>query len=148
VVTTLSFDSNVILYAELEPETEKGRWCKSLIRAAPAHGVLTVQALGEVLWVVRRRDRRRSLMDIQRAFARSFELAPTTPEVLEGAAQLCQAHDFQFWDAVIWVAASGAGATVLITEDLQDGFRCNGMTALNPFISGARDRLKQLLPRL
>lgn len=144
----VSLDANVLLYAELEPETEKGRWCGSVIRAAATDGVLTVQALGEVLWVLRRRRPERSLPAVAAAYVEIFKMVPTTSRVLAVAADLCESHKFQFWDAVIWSAASDAGANLLVTEDLQEGFHHAGVEALNPFSKSGSERLKTLLPIL
>ena len=45
-------------------------------------------------------------------------------------------HGLSFWDAMIWAVAKEAGATVLLTEDLQTGRELGGVTFLSPF---ARD---------
>lgn len=67
------------------------------------------------------------------AWAEVFETAPTTTRVAEAAYRLVDAHKFQVWDAVIWSAARMAGATILFTEDLQDGLVLDGLRAVNPF---------------
>ena len=55
------------------------------------------------------------------------------------ALKIVAAHQFQVWDAVIWAASQGAGAAVLLTEDLQEGFTRNGMAAVNPFTRSAAE---------
>jgi hypothetical protein len=43
-----------------------------------------------------------------------------------------------YWDALIVAAASSAGCTRLLTEDLADGAAFGGVRVVNPFASGAR----------
>jgi predicted nucleic acid-binding protein len=41
------------------------------------------------------------------------------------------------WDALILEAARSAGCSTLLTEDLQPGFRYQGVTVENPFRAAA-----------
>ena len=141
-----SLDSNILVYAELEPETEKGGTAQSVIQAAASRGILAVQAQLEFLTVVRRRRAEslasaRAKVDIWSAV---FESAPTTTLVAQAALQLVERHKFQVWDAVIWSASRIAGATVFLSEDLQDGLVLDGMRVVNPFTLSDADISKLL----
>ena len=130
-----TIDSNIFVYAELEPKTEKGVRAFHAIEAAAPHGIVAVQALLEFFAVVRRR-RPESLQSAAakvEAWSRVFEIAPTSGPVLRAALQLVQAHKFQVWDAVVWSAAHFAGARLFLSEDLQNGLEIGGMRAVNPF---------------
>ena len=50
-----NLDSNVLLYALLEPHGGKGRIALDIVDRASGRGVIATQALGELLWVTRRR---------------------------------------------------------------------------------------------
>ena len=131
-----TLDSNVLVYSEIEPLSDKGRRASRLIAAAAPRGILTVQALLEFVAVVRRK-RPAILAPATQSFElwrRVFELAPTTPEVAQTALALSRDHGFQVWDAVIWSAAKLAGATVIFSEDLKDGLARDGMRVINPFV--------------
>lgn len=130
-----ALDSNLLVYAALEPQTEKGRQAQALIARVAARGIIANQALLEFTTVVRRRAPDLLLQAIAQveAWSQSFETAATTDRVVAEALTMAQQHNFQIWDAVIWAAARQAGATVLFTEDLQHGFSADGMRALNPF---------------
>lgn len=76
----LTLDSNVLVYAALEPQTAKGQAAARLIEDAAAHGVLAAQALGEFLNVIRRRapdlvDRALDQID---ALMATYIIAPPT----------------------------------------------------------------------
>lgn len=130
-----SLDSNILVYAALEPGSGKGRTAADVIAVATPAGILAAQALLEFVAVVRRRapDLTAEAIAQAEAWASVFETAATTPLVMGAALRLVASHRFQVWDAVIWAASRDAGATLLLTEDLQDGFTLDGMTAVNPF---------------
>ena len=46
---------------------------------------------------------------------------------------ICLRFEYSFWDSMIIEAAIKGGATVLISEDLQDGQAVSGVTIKNPF---------------
>ncbi len=130
-----TLDSNILVYAELEPETVKGVTAQRVIAASAARGVIAVQAMLEFIAVVRRRRMQSLPSAIEKvdAWSMVFETAPTTTAVARSAIKLAAAHNLQIWDAVIWTAARAAGATLLVSEDLQDGLVLDGMRVVNPF---------------
>jgi len=54
-MTRIALDSNLLVYAELEPDTPKGKRAAQLILRTARDGVIPVQVLGEFLRVVQRR---------------------------------------------------------------------------------------------
>ncbi|NWG52585.1 MAG: PIN domain-containing protein [Hydrogenophilaceae bacterium] len=135
----VSLDSNVLIYAALEPQTVKGRHAQDLVARAAVRGVLSSQALLEFVAVVRRRAPALTEHAIAQAeaWSKTFETAPTTDRVVAEALSMVRLHQFQVWDGVIWAAARQAGVAVLFSEDLQDGFAKDGMRTLNPFLVDA-----------
>ena len=137
----VSLDSNILIYATLEPGSDKGEMAADLIACAAPRGILATQALLEFVAVIRRRapDLTSQAILQSEAWAQVFETAPTTLPVMRAALELVAAHRFQVWDAVIWAASQDAGASVLFTEDLHDGFTAGGMVAVNPFTRSAAE---------
>lgn len=130
-----SIDSNILIYAALEPGSPKGRRSAAVITRAAPHGVLAAQSLLEFVAVVRRRkptDLGRAIAQAE-AWARVFEVAPTTEHVMHGAYRLISRHGLQVWDAVIWSASAASGADVRVTEDMHSGLTLDGVRAVDPF---------------
>jgi predicted nucleic acid-binding protein len=131
----VALDSNILVYAELEPESEKGRRAREIIRRVAHNGVLPAQVLGELMNVVKRKkpsalpEARLQIVDYRSALA----TPSTTIDVIVVAAELAIERKLQYWDSVICVAAAQAGATVLISEDMQDGADIRGLKIVNPF---------------
>jgi predicted nucleic acid-binding protein len=130
-----TLDSNILVYAELEPETPKGARAQRIIEMSAPRGVIAAQALLEFVAVVRRRriESLESAVVKVDAWATVFEVAPTNALILGKAMSLVRDHQFQVWDAVIWAASREAGATHFLSEDLQDGLALDGMRVVNPF---------------
>ena len=61
------------------------------------------------------------------------------------ALDLAVLTQLQVWDALIVNTAADAGCAVLLTEDMQDGFRWRRLTIVNPLADQASDRLAVLL---
>ena len=58
----------------------------------------------------------------------------TVDDVL-GATDVHGLHQISFWDALLVHPARHVGCTTLLTEDLQDGRRFDGLVVRNPFRS-------------
>jgi predicted nucleic acid-binding protein len=146
-----AIDTNVIVYAEIEPDSDKGRFARQLVNACVRHdGIIAAQVLGELLAVVRRK--KPELMPHARAvvedLAEALKISPTTGEVMCAAAALLRDHELQVWDAVICIASAEAGGTHLLSEDMQDGAVIDGLKIINPFVPSNRAEIDRLLPTL
>lgn len=135
-MTRVALDSNVLIYAEIEPDTAKGRRAADVIVRSARDGVIPVQVLGEYLRFVQRRAPKVFEAAITQAdlYRRTFLVPPTTEATLAAAAELARSHQVQIWDGVICSAALQTGAVVLLTEDMQDGSSVGGLRLLNPFL--------------
>jgi predicted nucleic acid-binding protein len=129
-------DSNVLIYAEAADDDWRQEVALALLdRLGTANLLLPLQAAGETLnWLVRKAKlpRREAVSRIV-VWLRAFRLQDTSEAVFEAAQELVRDHGFQVWDAVIVAAASAGSASVLLSEDMQDGFRWRGVTIVNPF---------------
>ena len=54
-------------------------------------------------------------------------------------------HGFQAWDAIVLAAASAGGASVLLSEDMQDGFKWRGVAIANPFVEKPSPIVQRIL---
>jgi predicted nucleic acid-binding protein len=145
-VTRVALDSNLLVYAELEPESAKGRRAAELIARFAPDGVIPAQVLGEFLRVVQRKapDAFPEAMKQTDLYRATFLTPATNGEIVAEAAELALARRLQLWDAVICVAASRNGAEVLLSEDLQDGGMVGGLRVVNPFNPDNAARLSAL----
>ncbi len=126
----------MLIYAESAQDLRRREIAVTILqRARDTETLLPLQAAGEgVRWLIRKGG-----LSKPQAIVRAREwlmfLTPveTDLDVFEEAGALIESHDFQVWDAIILSATASAGASVLLSEDLQDGFRWRGVTVLNPF---------------
>ena len=139
----LALDSNILVYAALEPDSDKGRQATRLIDMAGWDGVLAAQVLGEYLTVVRRKQPDAYAIAVAHVndLMAVFAIAPTDESTIATAGRLVGEHRLQFWDAVILTASAAAGASVLLSEDMHEGFALPGIRVLNPFKPENREAL-------
>ena len=145
-MTRVALDSNILIYADLDPDSEKGRRSADLILRVARDGVIPIQVLGEYLRFIQRRVPEAFDEAIRQVavYQAAFLTPPTTIEVVDAASGLARAHLMQLWDCVICAASAQAGARVLLTEDMQDGRIVDGLRLINPFAptnTGAVDAL-------
>lgn len=131
----IGFDTNILVYAELEPDSPKGEIASGLVKRMAPRTVIAAQALLEFVAVVKRRapedlPRALRLMDLWRT---TMFVVPTTEAVIVEASELIRSRHFQVWDAVIWAASRVGGAGYLLSEDMHDGLEIGGLTVVNPF---------------
>jgi predicted nucleic acid-binding protein len=146
-VTRIALDSNILIYAEIEPDSAKGMRSADLVLRTARDGVIPAQALGEFLRFVQRRTPDSFEEAIRQAllYQSVFVTPPTTDAIINKAAELSRAHRLQFWDCVVCAASAQAGAKVLLTEDMQDGRILDGLRLMNPFVAANATSIDDLL---
>src|ERR1044072_4379047 len=142
----VALDSNILIYAELEPDSEKGKRAPHLILRVARDGVIPVQVLGEFLRFVQRRMPAAFEEAIRQVsiYQAAFLTPPSTDAIINRATELARAHHLQFWDGVVCAASADAGAKDLLTEDMQDGRIRDGLRVMNPFSAANADAIETL----
>ena len=136
-MTVTSFvDTNVLVYAEAIDHPAKQRRAQAVIdELLPAgNGWVSIQVLQEYYSVATRKLR------VDPATARSkvelyshFGIVKIDAGDVLAAIDLHRRHGFSIWDALIIRAALLAGCRRLYSEDLQHGFKVEGLEVINPF---------------
>ena len=146
----IAFDSNILVYAQQDADgLERHLKALDLIAAAILIGaIVPVQVLGEFLNVCRTKLGRspRDAVEQVGDYLLVFDCPPTDIQHLTDAAFLADRYKLQFFDALIVVVAARSGASVLLSEDMQDGLQIDRLQILNPFNPSNRDAIERLLP--
>jgi predicted nucleic acid-binding protein len=142
-----ALDSNVMIYAENLSEDSRCEVARTIITTVDLDAIIIpAQSLAEMLqWLMKKARRTRQEAAESAAYWRGmFRLHPTTEAVMQSAISLLVEHQFQVFDAIILASAAEAGADMLLSEDMQHGFRWQGVTVVNPFLPEAHPLLKAL----
>jgi Predicted nucleic-acid-binding protein, contains PIN domain len=131
-------DTNVLLYAHDASEIEKQPIARALLEElwADGSGVLSTQVLQELYVVATRKFKppmRRSEARELVALYATWSVVQVDVGLIVDAAALEERAQLSFWDALVIEAARRAGATRLVSEDLQDGRRIAGLVIEDPF---------------
>jgi predicted nucleic acid-binding protein len=129
-------DTNVLVYSVDVSEPEKRARALELLGPESEFDglVCSVQVLGE-LFNACRRKLGMGVEDANTGVERYAPLARVLidRELVMAAIGLCAEKSISYWDALIVAAAARAGATTLLTEDLNDGEEMAGVQIVNPF---------------
>ncbi|MBI4261393.1 MAG: PIN domain-containing protein [Actinobacteria bacterium] len=131
-------DTNVLVYAHDLSETRRRPAAHALLDALwrTRSGVLSTQVLQEFYVLVTRKFdppmKAKTARDVVAAYA-AWPVVQVDVALILAASELEERHGLSFWDALIVQAAHRAGASRLVTEDLQPGRRLAGVVIENPF---------------
>ena len=129
-------DSNVLVYLFDDDFPVKQARARELIADGSGELVLSVQVLGEFFHVVTRKIRRPLAAEHALRAADHLghlEVWPIHRVLVRNAMERRIASRFSYWDCLIVETAIEARATILLTEDLQDGQAFGDLRVWNPF---------------
>jgi len=131
-------DTNIIIYAYDVTAGRKHKTAGIILADLwnSGLGVISTQVLQEffvnVVQKIPRPVDKQQAKEIVRDFLKWHVVVNTGDSIID-AIDICLRFGFSFWDSMIIEAAIKGGATVLISEDLQDGQIVSGVTIKNPF---------------
>jgi predicted nucleic acid-binding protein len=144
----VALDSNILIYAEGGNDARRQAASHRIIAGVlPSQILLPIQSLAETLsWLVRKGgvERSRAMQQVS-WWISQFPVQDTDIPVLDAAIELCVSHHLQVFDSIILSAASIGGASVLLSEDMHDGFKWRGVTVVNPFSTTPHPLVKAIL---
>lgn len=135
---TIFIDTNVLVYAHDRSETRKQPLAQALLDDLwrQRTGTLSTQVLQEFYVVATRKFdpplRRAAAREIVALYSQ-WPTVQVDVALILAASKLEERHTLSFWDALIVEAARRAGATRLLTEDLQAGRQIGDVKINNPF---------------
>jgi predicted nucleic acid-binding protein len=136
-VDRITFDSNILFYTVDANAGERQQQARELVRrgALSYDCFLSLQTLSEFFASTTRKGKLTAaeaaahLEDWQTV----FPVVAATPASLGLAVRAVEQHKLSFWDTMQWAVAKQAGATLLMSEDLQHGRELEGVRFRNPF---------------
>jgi predicted nucleic acid-binding protein len=133
-------DSNVILYAFDEDQRKYEIARRVLEQALAGEACISFQIVQEVLNVLSRRadssPRGGQPGDVLRDMLMPLWRVMPSLGLYEQALSIQGRYGYSFYDSLVIAAALEAGCSRLLSEDLHDGQRIEGLTIVNPFASG------------
>jgi predicted nucleic acid-binding protein len=124
-------DTNVLLYL-LSADARKADRAEEIVGAG---GVVSVQVLNEFASVATRKLGMRiaEAAEALRAVRALCKVVPLAEETHDLGMQIAGRHGLSLYDAMIAAAARLAGCKLILSEDMQDGLRVEGMRVRDPF---------------
>jgi len=131
-------DTNVLVYAYDADAGDKHLKAQQLLRECweKESGVISMQVLQEFYVTVTRKLPKTMPKEGAREVVQIYNAWPVYTSTIEdiiAASELEDHHKLSFWDALIVTSAQMSGATLLISEDMQDGRQFGLVKIVNPF---------------
>jgi predicted nucleic acid-binding protein len=130
------FDTNILIYADDNADTQKQLVASKLIANAYVQGnaVISAQVMQEYYNVAVNKLKIEAAFAAQRLrFFAKFEVVSATPQLVIAATELHRLHQLSFWDAMIVQSAITSGCNTLFSRDMNDGQIIQGVKITNPF---------------
>jgi predicted nucleic acid-binding protein len=151
-VQRIAYDTNILVYLEALARHPDDTAKIALARALHSDLALRVvcvapqQALGELYSVLVKTSGDREVARTRvLSFVEEFETVAPNIATFIDAMELATEHKLQFWDSLILSTAASGGCSLLLSEDMQDGFAWRGVTVVNPFAAKMHKRLARVL---
>jgi predicted nucleic acid-binding protein len=131
-------DTNILVYAYDNDGKIKHQTAKDIVINCwnDRSGSLSTQVFQEFYVTVTRKLPKKLSMYEARETIKEFLSWPIyhiTPTDIISASELEERHGYSFWDSLVITAAKATGATILYSEDMQDGQQIDGLKIINPF---------------
>jgi predicted nucleic acid-binding protein len=144
----VALDTNILInFTGIEAEDIREATF-GLLKRIPTENLMTpTQCLGEMYSVLTRKTSMPS-KTIQKtifALADAIDIADSTYTDFIDAIKLASAHKLQMWDSLILTVSARNKCSILLTEDMQHGFSCNGITVINPYKSPVHPLLQKAM---
>ncbi len=142
-----SIDTNILVYAADQTDEDRHEISEGLVnQSSSLDCVRTFQALGEFFHAA---TRKRLLTEEKAAafvneWLGTFTFARVGKTLFPDAMRACGEHKVSFWDAMLLAATRRAGCSAVISENMQHGWRLDGVEIINPFAADAAARLRPL----
>lgn len=145
-----TLDTNLLVYSVDIDAGPRHVSASEIIREAARQGCwLTLQAISEFYAAVIRKGYASpaEAEATARAWLDAFPCTAASANAVRTALADAVAGRASYWDALLVATAAEAGCTLILTEDLQDGFTLSGVEIHNPFdpAGGLTTRARQLL---
>jgi predicted nucleic acid-binding protein len=131
-------DTNVILYAYDTTAGPKRERARTLLHRLwdSGEGAVSIQVLQELFVNLTKKVTPALAIAEARTIVADMAtwqvVAPTAADVIS-AIDGCARWQISFWDAMVLTSAHSAGATLVWSEDLNDGQEFDGLVVRNPF---------------
>lgn len=147
----VAIDTNFLVYAEgYGDEFRSSRALEVFQILSRGPLIIPFQVCVETLQVLTRKmgvPRHEANQRLQ-SWRQYAEIPEVTGVNLETAAILIETTNFQVFDCLILATAHLAGASLLVSEDMADGFSWRGVTVVNPFAPTLHPTLQTTLDAL
>jgi predicted nucleic acid-binding protein len=132
----IALDTNILIYGlDVSVDSRHAAALSLLEKIGHTSVMVPLPVFGEFLNACRRKALlpEREAAAACNLWADVYDCPPATLPDYLAAAKTAARFNLQYFDALIIAVARRAGATMLLSEDMQDGLTVEGLRVVNPF---------------
>ncbi len=124
-------DTNIVVYL-LSGDSEKSNKAEQLVMAYP---IISTQVANEFANVCLKKMKftKEETQALVKSLLNACQTISVSVETIHKAMQLSNRYALSYWDSLIVAAAVLSDATLLYSEDMQQGLEIETITIVNPF---------------
>lgn len=132
-------DTNILVYAYDRSEIEKQMKAADILDMLTQNnaGALSIQTLSEFFVVTTKKIPSPLTIDEAHSsitnYIRSWQIIDVNSFIVLEAIRGVKAHNFSYWDSMIWAAARMNQISAVLSEDFSDNSVVEGVRFINPF---------------
>lgn len=132
-------DTNILVYAYDRSEIEKQMKAADILDMLAQNnaGALSIQTLSEFFVVTTKKITSSLTIDEAHSsitnYIRSWQIIDINSFIVLEAIRGVKAHNFSYWDSMIWAAARMNQIDNVLSEDFSDNSVIEGVRFINPF---------------
>lgn len=136
IVKVAFVDTNIWLYAFIKGENEPRHVTAKTLLQQQCKPVISTQVINEVCVNLLRKVNftEKQIGQLIESFYEKYRVVQFSRIILLGASDLRQRYSLSFWDSLIISSALQSNASILYSEDMQDGLVVDSrLCIVNPF---------------
>ena len=144
----VALDTNILVnLTGIESKDVRDSTFDLLLKIPIENLLIPAQCLGEMYAVLTRKTSMpaKAVQETILSLADAIDIAESAcPDFIE-AIRIASAHRLQLWDSLILAVSARSKCRILLSQDMQHGFSCGGVTIVNPYKTPVHPLLREAM---
>jgi len=144
----VALDTNMLVnFTGIESEDIRNRTFDLLTRIPTENQLIPAQCLGEMYAVLTRKTSMppKTVQETIFSLTDAIDVAESTYLDFIEAIKIASTHKLQIWDSLILMVSARSKCRILLSQDMQHGFSCSGITVVNPYRTPVHPLLREAM---
>jgi len=144
----VALDTNILVnFTGIESKDIRDSTFDLLMKIPTENQLIPAQCLGEMYAVLTRKTSMpaKTVQETIFSLMDAIDIAESTCLDIIEAIKIASAHKLQIWDSLILAVSARSKCRILLSQDMQHGFSCSGVTVVNPYKTPVHPLLREAM---